>query len=300
MSETQAQVHRKAVSKNTYTHDSQDKPVVPEKVHVLFATIKDEDEDVPDLLYDDDNDSDNTVEHLDQFNINTCQATQDPRVLAGRKYKKVDVRVRRVPGVFPQEATVHRQFPNDPLENLPPLPRRPPKFIPTSKLTEERMKSIGINSQGFLWPEEEKLFQHIILLNEDAMAFIQTDRGTFKKSYFTDYIIPTIEHIPWSFKNIPIPPGIKNDVMDLLKEKIDAGVYKQSQLSYRARWFCVPKKSGKLRIVHDLQPLNKVTIRDAGLPPIVDDFVEPFAGHQCYTVFDLFWGFDGRKIHPKS
>jgi len=234
------------------------------------------------------------------FTINTQQDQQTYKVFAGRKYKKVDVRVRPVPGVFPQEATVRRQFPNDPLANLLPLPRQPPEFIPTAKITEERMKAIGINSQGFLWPEEEKLFQQIILLNQDAVAFVQTDRGTFKKSYFSDYIIPTVEHIPWSFKNIPIPPGIKNDVMDLLKEKIDAGVYEQSQSSYRARWFCVPKKSGKLRIVHDLQPLNRVTIRDAGLPPIVDDFVEPFAGHQCYTVFDLFWGFDGRKIHPKS
>ena len=34
--------------------------------------------------------------------------------------------------------------------------------------------------------------------------------------------------------------------------------------------------------------------------PIVDDFVDGFAGRQCYTVFDLFWGFDARKIHPKS
>ena len=60
------------------------------------------------------------------------------------------------------------------------------------------------------------------------------------------------------------------------------------------------KKSGKLRIVHDLQPLNKVSIREAGLPPNLDNFVEPFAGRQCYTVLDLYWGFDARKVHPKS
>jgi len=43
-----------------------------------------------------------------------------------------------------------------------------------------------------------------------------------------------------------------------------------------------------------------VSIRDAGGPPILDDFVEPFAGRQCYTVFDLFWGFDARRVHPDS
>ena len=60
------------------------------------------------------------------------------------------------------------------------------------------------------------------------------------------------------------------------------------------------KKNGKLRIVHDLQPLNKVTIWDAGLSPIVNDFVEPFAARACTMVFDLFWGFDKRKVHPDS
>ena len=60
------------------------------------------------------------------------------------------------------------------------------------------------------------------------------------------------------------------------------------------------KKNGKLRIVHALQPLNRVTIRETVLPPNLDDFVEPFAGHQCYSVFDLYWGFDARKVHPTS
>jgi hypothetical protein len=60
------------------------------------------------------------------------------------------------------------------------------------------------------------------------------------------------------------------------------------------------KKNGKLRIIHDLQPLNEISIRDAGLLPILDDFVEPFAGRQCYTVFDLFWGYDSRIVHPQS
>jgi len=121
-----------------------------------------------------------------------------------------------------------------------------------------------------------------------------------KESYFTPYIIPTIPHTPWEYRNIPIPPGIRDKVIELLKHKINAGVYEPSQSAYRSRWFCVLKKNGKLRLVHDLQPLNKVSIRDAGLPPILDDFVEPFAGRQCYTVFDLFWGFDARKLHPKS
>jgi transposase InsO family protein len=122
----------------------------------------------------------------------------------------------------------------------------------------------------------------------------------FADDYFSPYIIPTVDHIPWTYKNIPIPPGIRNEVVEIIREKIAAGVYEPSQASYRSQWFCVKKKSGKLRIVHDLQPLNGVTIRDADVPPILDEFVEPFAQQQCGTVFDLYWGYDARKIDVKS
>jgi hypothetical protein len=194
-------------------------------------------------------------------------------------YKRVDKKVHPVSGTFREQPTI---------------------FVLTTKIMQERLDLIKINSDGFLWPEEEKLFIHIMVLNEDSLAFQETDWGTLKESYFSPYIMPTIPHTPWQCKNIPIPPGILTKVIDLLKQKMDAGVYEPIQSSYRSRWFCVLKKNGNLRIVHDLQLLNKVTIRDAGILPIVDDFVEGLAGRQCYTVFDLFWGFDARKVDPTS
>jgi len=215
-------------------------------------------------------------------------------------YKRVDRKVKPVPGIFPEDARVIRQFPEDPLLSLPYLSPNPPTFKPTTKFTQERMEALKINSTGFLSLEEEKLIQHVMTLNEEALCFEEAERGTFKESYFSPYIIPTIPHIPWEYRNIPIPPGIRDKVIEVFKNKISAGVYESCQSAYRSRWFCVLKKSGKLRIVHDLQPLNGITIRDAGLPPILDEFIEPFAGRQCYTVFDLFWGFDARKVHPAS
>ena len=215
-------------------------------------------------------------------------------------YKKVDRKVKPVSGTFPQDALVKRTFPHEPLEGLKILPKNPPDFVPTKHITEERYKQININSEGFLWPEEEKLFMQVLIANEKALAFEETDRGTLREDYFSPYVMPTIPHTAWEEKNIPIPPGIKDKVIELLKHKMDAGVYEHCQSAYRSKWFCVLKKTGKLRIVHDLQALNAVTIRDAGGPPILDDFVEPFAGRQCYTVFDLFWGFDARRVHPDS
>ncbi|VDC00593.1 unnamed protein product [Peniophora sp. CBMAI 1063] len=215
-------------------------------------------------------------------------------------YKPVDRKIRPVPGIFPQEAAVERRIPEDPLLSLPTLPTHPPDFEPTERLTRERLELVKLNEDGFLLPEEVKLFEYILRLCDKSLAFSDEERGTLRQDYFSDYIIPTVPHIPWTHKNIPIPPGIEPQVIDMLREKIRAGVYEPAQSSYRSRWFCVVKKNGKLRIVHDLQTLNGVTIKDAGVPPHLDHFVEKYANRACNTVFDLFWGFDARRIHPKS
>ena len=96
--------------------------------------------------------------------------------------------------------------------------------------------------------------------NEKALAFEQTDRGTLHEDYFSPYIMATISHSAWEERNIPIPPGIKEKVIELLKHKMDAGVYEHCQSAYQSKWFCVLKKSGKLQIVHDLQALNAISI----------------------------------------
>src|SRR5882757_1200569 len=158
-------------------------------------------------------------------------------------YKRVDQKVRPIPGVFPENIKVRRIIPEDPLLSLPPLPISPPDFAPTAKLTAERMDSLKIHANKFLWPEEVKLFQNVFLLNEQSLAFEQSERGTFREDYFSPYIYPVIDHIPWVHRNIPIPPGIRDKVVALLREKIDAGVYEPSQASYRSKWFCVLKKN---------------------------------------------------------
>ena len=56
--------------------------------------------------------------------------------------------------------------------------------------------------------------------------------------------IPTIDHTPWVEHNIPIPPGIYDKVIRIIKEKIKIGIYERSNLSYQLKWFCV-KKNGK-------------------------------------------------------
>ena len=216
------------------------------------------------------------------------------------KYKKVEDKIRPVPAVMPKDCKVRRTFPKDPLSNLPALPTRPPEFTPTQKITQERMDKLDITNNPDITEEEKRLLQHVLVLNERSIAFTEDERGTFRRDYFSDYRIPVTPHVLWEDKNLSLPPGRWAEIIQMLKEKIDAGVYEKTQSSYRSRWFCVKKKNGELRMVHDLQKLNGVTIRDSGVPPIMEDFVEAYAGRSVYSVLDMYWGFYTRILDPES
>ena len=69
---------------------------------------------------------------------------------------------------------------------------------------------------------------------------------------------------------------------------------------YSNRWFTVPKKSGALRFIQDMQPANKVTIRNKGSRPIVDEVAEAFAGHAIYSIKDLYSGYDQFQLAFES
>ena len=181
-----------------------------------------------------------------------------------------------------------------------PLMTHPPDFTPTHKITEERLALINFGPTGWLSEEELKLMKHLITLRQGALAFSEGERGLLKHSYGQPYTIPVIPHEPWQQKPIPIPAPIKNQFIELVRERLRTGLYEQSFSSYSSPVFCVAKQDGKLRIVHDLQQLNKVTIKDAGLPPSPEELIESFTGRACYGLGDIMGGYDERELAPES
>jgi len=197
---------------------------------------------------------------------------------ASLAYKKVAKKVCLVPTSLPEDFRNICHIPEDPLLTLPLLPTSPPNFVPGQHLTQERLEALELNRFDFLWPEELKLLQHVLLLNKTGLAWTDEEQGRFSDDYFSPVKIPVIEHVPWAHKNIPIPYGILNDVIQIFKDKIAAGVYEPLDASYRLPFFCVKKKSGTLHLVHDLQPLNAITIRNLGVPLLTDQIIESMAG----------------------
>ena len=83
-----------------------------------------------------------------------------------------------------------------------------------------------------------------------------------------------------------------------MKTHILTGRYKPSSASYRSTFFAIKKQGGLLQIVHDLQPLNAITIRDATLPPRIEDMIESFSGRAIFGLFDLKAGYDNHILAP--
>ncbi|MBW0562754.1 hypothetical protein O181_102469, partial [Austropuccinia psidii MF-1] len=131
---------------------------------------------------------------------------------------------------------------------------------------------------------------------QKAIAFCEEERGILKNSYGKPYKIPLIHHEPWKKKPIPIAKSILPQFIELVREGICTGIYEQSTSSYKSPVFCVAKPNGKLRIAHDLQDLNKVKIKDAGLPPNFDEFVGSFSGRASYGLGDIMGGCNEREL----
>ena len=230
------------------------------------------------------------------------QGTPVVQVFAGKKYKPVAQKVKPVYQELPEQYRIIRDIRGDPLAEMPSLSLHPPEFTPTGRYTQDRKEQMDKAHEGdFLWPEERKLIHQLVAQQNEAFAWEDSERGRFRADFFPDIEIPTIEHTPWVLKNIPIPPGMHERVMEFIRVKLRAGTYEPSNSSYRSRWFTVMKKDGKsFRIVHSLEPLNAVTIAHSGLPPAAESLAEHFAGRACGGILDLYVGYDERVLAEKS
>jgi hypothetical protein len=138
----------------------------------------------------------------------------DSSLVTKRKYKPVDRKVPPVPSYMPNEASqVYKPI----IIPVPPsLPLNPPlksKFVPGDRLTRERLEAL-LNKvpEKFLLDREVDLLIYVLKRREKAIAWTDSERGTFSREYFPDYEIPVIEYTPWFLPPILIPKSIEGEV----------------------------------------------------------------------------------------
>jgi len=170
-----------------------------------------------------------------------------------------------------------------------------PKFsdIPAgSRLTPERLGTLLQGCTPDLTDEERELFTHILFAREAALAWDFTECGRIDADVVPPQVIRTIPHSAWQEKSIPIPRPLLGKVVELLRQRIERGILEQSHGAYRNPWFLVQKKDGGLRLINNATRYNKVTIRDACIPPDADAIAEEFAACAILSLLDLFSGYD--------
>jgi hypothetical protein len=242
-----------------------------------------------------------TLENAKIFSSHIGQVIRN----AGKtKYKPVDKKKNPLALGVSREPVIRHPYKDLPPVKKLPLPTHPlclKDFKYTKKLTPERITKIISNiPNNFLSEQELDLLLCVVARQEDALAFDEAERGIFKQEYFPDYIMETVPHEPWTLKPIRPPKAIVATLIQMIKDQLKAGKYKNSWSSYRSQMFAVAKPKGGIRIVHDLQPLNAVSVKDSSLPPNINDFADSFVGHSVYIVADLFAGYDGRRLAEDS
>jgi hypothetical protein len=174
---------------------------------------------------------------------NKTQITEDEptvSVFTSKKYKLVALKVKPVYTELPDQYRIKRNITVDPLAEMPVLKTRPPDFVPTGRYTQEHKENMDkVHKGDFLWPEERKLMHYLIMEQEKAFAWDDSERGRFRTDFFPPVMMPTIEHKPWVYRNIPIPAGIYDEVCKIVQKKIEVGVYEPSNTFHR-HIFCHP------------------------------------------------------------
>ena len=236
------------------------------------------------------------------FKTSTNQSEAQALTFVTRKYKPVAKKVRAVLAELPEIYRITCNIVGESLVDMPTLSLNPPDFQPTGHYTAERRDIIDkAHSEEFLWHDEWHLMHHFMSEQNLGFAWNDSEWGHLWEDFFPPIIIPVVEHKPWVIHNMPIPPGLFDEICWLIRTKITTRVYERSNSSYRSKWFTVLKKGGKLlQIVHSLEPLNAVTIQHSGIPPFTEQLAEHFAGWSCGGILDLYVGYDEQALNKWS
>src|SRR5947207_11536768 len=214
-------------------------------------------------------------------------------------YKRKDRKIRPVNTPLPDEIKTEGGV-NPGVNSEANMTGKPSENVPRgSRLTPEGLASMKIDT-GFLSNAEKQLFVDILFKYESAIAFDDSEMGLLRSEIEPPAVIHTVPHVPWQQQNIRLPFAMKEAATRIVKEKLAKGLLEPSQGPYRNRYFLVTKKLMDWRFINDVQLLNKITIRDSGMPPSVDEFSEDFAGYPITSAVDYYSGYDQISLDKRS
>ncbi len=95
---------------------------------------------------------------------------------------------------------------------------------------------------------------------------------------------------------LPLTQKEIEECHSFVEEHLRRGTIRESKSPYAANFFFVKKKDGKLRPVQDYRPLNKWTVRNRNVSPLIPQVIDRLAGCTLFTKFDVRWGYNNIRI----
>jgi len=93
--------------------------------------------------------------------------------------------------------------------------------------------------------------------------------------------------VPRKGKVYPLSREEREEVCEFIQEQLRKGYIRLSNSPQMAPVFFVEKKDGKKRMVQDYRYLNKWTIKNNYLLPLISDVVENIGTKKIFTKMDL-------------
>ena len=104
-----------------------------------------------------------------------------------------------------------------------------PKFSDIERglrLTEERIKKLKVGSD--LSAEEHDVLLEVLFNCEAGIAFDFIEKGHFSDNVEPPYVIPTISHMPWQAKGFKVLKALEQEVVKIIKDRIDCRALERS------------------------------------------------------------------------
>lgn len=111
----------------------------------------------------------------------------------------------------------------------------------------------------------------------------------------------TIEHKALQVPSLQIPKALSSTVINMLQERLKMEVIEPCHNLYHNPWYLVTESTlRKYQLVNIVVELNRVTVRDANLPPSTNEFSKEFTSCAISSLIDFFSGYDQVKLDEKS